>query len=102
MALSTIILKRVATGPTGTFGVLIDSDVPFTLTLEDPWLHNQQNVSCIPAGDYKCLPVKSPRFGSTWEITNVVDRTHILFHAGNTTDDTSGCVLARNIVSKKK
>ena len=93
MALTTIILKRVTTGPKGTQGVLIDDNVAFALTLEDEWLHNQKNISCIPAGDYTCKRVDSPKFGDVFEITNVDDRTHILIHWGNRTSDTLGCPL---------
>ena len=77
----------------GTLGALILDDEVFCCTLEDPDLDNQVNVSCIPEGVYLCKRVKSPRFGDTFEITKVPGRTHILFHAGNTQEDTHGCVL---------
>jgi predicted secreted hydrolase len=37
--------------------------------------------------------VDSPHFGVTFEITEVAGRTHVLFHKGNTVEDTHGCVL---------
>ena len=40
-----------------------------------------------------CRRVLSPRFGDTFEITNVEGRNHILFHTGNFLEDTNGCVL---------
>jgi hypothetical protein len=88
-------LKRVSFTPMETFGVLLEwkGGVPFALTLEDPWRNNESNISCIPAGRYICMKVKSPTFGDTYEITNVPNRTHILFHAGNTHKDTQGCIL---------
>ena len=86
-------LKLVTTGAQGTFGVLLDNDEPFCLTLEDPWKNNEPNVSCIPDGMYNCERAKSPKFGDTFEVTRVTGRTHILFHRGNTQDDTHGCIL---------
>tara|TARA_R100000049_G_C1937492_1_gene81412 strand:- start:641 stop:1156 length:516 start_codon:yes stop_codon:yes gene_type:complete len=77
----------------GTHGVLIDDGVPFALTLEPPWRDNQPFESCIPTGVYVCKFFISPRFGPVYEITGVPDRSQILFHKGNFTKDTSGCVL---------
>lgn len=90
-------LKRFSFTKHGTFGVLgyasPDGLMPICLTLEDPWLDNQANISCIPAGAYLCKRTESPRFGDVYEITNVVGRSHVLFHKGNTIHDTNGCVL---------
>lgn len=88
-----LILKRVATNDDGTWGVLIENDQPFVVTLEDPWLDNKVNVSCIPQGTYSCKRTISPRFGEVFEIQDVEGRTHILVHKGNTEDDTMGCIL---------
>lgn len=89
----SLTLKRIATNEDGTYGVLIDQTTPFTLTLEDPWLANQKDISCIPAGSYLCKRVDSPKFGDTFEIMDVPHRDHILFHWGNTEEDTRGCPL---------
>jgi hypothetical protein len=62
-------------------------------TLELPYRDNKENVSCIPIGNYECSKILSPKFGETFEITNVIQRTHILFHSGNTAQDTHGCIL---------
>ena len=62
-------------------------------SLELPWLDNEPQHSCIPEGVYPLHLTMSPRFGRVYEIWNVPGRTHILIHAGNTTDDTQGCVL---------
>jgi len=86
-------LIRVGSSSRGTFGVLRVGAVPFVLTLERPWLDNQRGVSCIPAGRYRCTRVRSPKFGITFEVQGVPERTHILFHRGNTIDDTEGCIL---------
>lgn len=84
---------RVEQGEEGTFGVLKLNGQAYCVTLEPPQRGNAQNISCIPAGEYHCKRVSSPRFGETFEIMDVPGRSHILFHAGNVVDDTSGCVL---------
>ena len=86
-------LIRVSRTAEATYGVLLWSGVPFAVTLEDAWRDNAREVSCIPAGTYACKRVDSPRFGDTFEITDVPGRSHILFHRGNTEADTKGCVL---------
>jgi hypothetical protein len=88
-----ITLRRVARGGEGTFGVLIEDAGPFALTCERPWLGNRPFVSSIPPGRYRCQRVTSPRFGETFELRGVPGRTNILFHVGNTAQDTEGCIL---------
>ena len=61
-------------------------------TIERPWLHNKPNVSCIPAGTYTIEPVDSPKFGLTYEVKDVIGRTHILFHKANRPSELQGCI----------
>ena len=89
----TLTLVRVGQSDRGTFGVLRYEDVPFALTLELPWKDNAPNESCIPTGQYICRRTRSPKFGETFSVTSVPDRTNILFHKGNTIEDTAGCIL---------
>lgn len=63
------------------------------LTLELPDLDNQQNISCIPAGRYRCKKIVSPSLGPCIDILDVLDRTYIRIHAGNYTSQILGCVL---------
>ena len=86
-------LLRVGQSNRGTFGVIRYGQIPFVLTLERPWVNNEKDVSCIPAGPYKCRRVRSPKFGDTYEICDVPNRTHVLLHKGNYLYDTQGCVL---------
>lgn len=87
-------LKRIADTGDATFGVLLGSDgVPFAVTLEEPWRDNQHSISCIPLGSYACKRFHSVKHPNTFEITGVPNRQAILFHTGNSTDDTEGCVL---------
>lgn len=62
-------------------------------SLENPWLDNLPNVSCIPAGNYRCRRTTSSKYGETFEVVGVEGRTHILFHWGNYPSNTKGCVL---------
>jgi len=68
-------------------------------TIERPWLDNQPFVSCIPCGEYEMVRVNSPKFGpDTWEIADVPDRAHVLFHVGNYAHNFEGCIgLGRGI-----
>jgi hypothetical protein len=66
-------------------------------TLELPYLDNQRNISCIPAGQYK-VRLRLPRESATRDyihllVKDVKDRDYILFHIGNSAKDTRGCVL---------
>lgn len=87
-------IKRVSYLPEGTFGVIMQDNVPFALTGELPWLNNLPQKSCIPCGKYICKRVISPKFGDTFEIVGVPGRSNILFHKGNVPKkDSKGCVL---------
>lgn len=89
-----ITIKRVAYRQDGTYGVIFDEgDLPFALTLERKWLNNKKGESCIPEGEYSCKRVVSPKFGDTFEVQNVPNRSEILFHKGNIEDDSHGCIL---------
>lgn len=88
-----ITLKRIAGSGEGTFGALIEDGVPFALTCERPWLENRAGISCIPKGWYTCRRTVSPRFGETFEVADVPGRSNIIFHAGNTPEDSRGCIL---------
>ena len=66
-------------------------------TLENPYLDNQRNISCIPEGEYS-VRIRLPRESGTRDymhllVKDVKDRDYILFHIGNTAKDTSGCIL---------
>lgn len=86
-------LIRVTEYAHATMGVLTLDNIPVFVTLEDVWRDNEKMVSCIPVGKYRVKAHKSPRFGSTYQVMNVPDRDFILFHYGNTSKDTNGCIL---------
>lgn len=86
-----VILKRFCYHPQGTLG-LIDLGGKRFYTVERPWLDNKPYVSCIPTGAYMMQRRQSPRFGETWHVTGVEDRTHILIHVANFPSDIQGCI----------
>ena len=86
-------LVRISKLPDAILGVLCFDETARLVTLELPYRNNATDISCIPAGNYKCKPVDSPKFGKTWQVLNVPKREHILFHRGNTHKDTHGCIL---------
>ncbi|MGE4194703.1 MAG: DUF5675 family protein [Pseudodesulfovibrio sp.] len=88
-----ITIHRIEKSDAGTFGVLSMDGLVFCLTLEPPDRNNAVGRSCIPEGTYTCRRVDSPTFGPTFEVADVPGRTAILFHQGNVTRDTHGCVL---------
>lgn len=74
--------------------LLLDGDT--FATLEPPWRLNVRNVSCIPAGDYRCefLPRSaSGKYREVYHLPAVPDRGGILIHAGNLVKHTRGCIL---------
>jgi hypothetical protein len=86
----------------GTIGILkIDKEV-FCFTLEPTDRLNERNRSSIPAQQYICHPHVSQKFGETWMIEDVPGRYAVLFHAGNTAEDTEGCILLGSTVGKLK
>lgn len=87
----------------GTIGVLRIGRSVFCATLEPPELLNKRNVSCIPAKPYLIKPFYSPSFQfNTYKVMNVPDRSGILFHPGNTRDDTEGCIILGQYPNKLK
>ena len=86
-----IILKRFCYHPQGTLGVIDFAGERF-YTIERPWRENKPYVSCIPTGSYMMRRRESPRFGETWHVLDVEDRTHILIHVANFPNDVQGCI----------
>lgn len=88
-------LGRKLDDGTKTRGLLTlpDGSEPM-LTLELPWKENAKNVSCVPAGTYRCAITSSTRFKHfVLRLFDVPGREGILIHSGNTTRDTEGCIL---------
>tara|TARA_R110002012_G_scaffold197738_1_gene366391 strand:+ start:125 stop:535 length:411 start_codon:yes stop_codon:yes gene_type:complete len=83
-----------------TIGTLYINGEKFCDTLENPYLDNQRNISCIPEGQYK-VRLRLARESATRDylhllVQDVPNRDWILFHRGNSAKDTSGCILVGN------
>jgi len=76
----------------GSFGIFVLNDEAFCITLELPNKLNKRNISCIVAKQYICERIISQKFGETFQIMNVPDRDHVLFHPANTVEDLEGCI----------
>ena len=94
-----LVLKRIAKKETYTIGKLYIDGVYFCDTLEDRVrdLNLEEKVkheTAIPAGCYKVIVNKSPKFQR--ELPRLLDVPYfdgILIHRGSTDKDTSGCIL---------
>jgi len=80
-----------------TIGKLFVNGEYFCDTLENPWKNNVRNISCIPDGVYT-VRLRLARESATRDylhllVQQVPSRDYILFHRGNTSADTSGCIL---------
>ena len=66
-------------------------------TLENPYINNERNISCIPTGKYD-VRMRTPRESATRDylhllVQEVPKRSYILFHRGNKPEHTQGCIL---------
>lgn len=91
-------LKRTSYNEDGTFGMLYIDDEFLCYTMEPEDKGNKKNISCIPLGEYVCKRIRSHKFGNTFEVTDVPNRSAILIHSGNTEDDTRGCLILGDVV----
>lgn len=71
--------------------------IPICFTVENPWKDNKVNISCIPKGLYKLEVKPSTKVSlqdnrALW-VQDVIHRTVIVIHPGNTHLDTLGCIL---------
>jgi Family of unknown function (DUF5675) len=87
-----MILNRKKKTNSYIFGELSNPDF-VCLTLERPDKGNAPDVSCIPVGIYTCKRIISPKFGETFEVTGVPNRSNIEFHSGNVVEDSHGCII---------
>ncbi len=76
-----------------TIGKLYDGKEVICDTIERPWVNNAINTRCIPAGNYVVKLTNSPKYKVCYKVKNVPGRSHILFHKGNSVNDSLGCIL---------
>lgn len=83
-----------------TIGTVYHDKRKICETLERPNLNNQKDnpatpeneSSCISEGEYLCKRYSSEKFPDTWEVTNVPNRSKILFHPANKINELLGCI----------
>lgn len=80
------LLRRLTTSDQGTLG-LLQFGAEQVRTLELPWRDNKPQRSCIPAGEYTCAIVNSPKFGRVYGVRNVPNRSAVLIHPANLAGD---------------
>lgn len=79
--------------PDGTNGKLEWEGRFICYTIELPWKNNETKVSCIPEGEYFIRKRYSKKFRWHIEITDVENRSFILFHpANNAKRELNGCI----------
>jgi len=91
------LLDRVAVRDEGAFGVLKYKGLPFAVTLERTYPGPAgEHIVKIPPGRHLCMPTLfhggKPVPYATFEII-VEGHARLLFHKGNTEDDSEGCIL---------
>ncbi len=95
--MSTIYIERYDNDSLGTYGSLALGDFS-CYTLELQWADNTPNVSCIPANRYSASIDHNVTIGRQYVIRlqDVPNRTGILIHVGNYTNEIAGCILVGN------
>ena len=77
----------------GTNGTLECESKILSYTIELPWRSNKRGVSCIPEGRYFLKKRYSAKFKWHVEVTDVENRSLILFHpANNARKELNGCI----------
>ena len=92
-----LLLIRDTFSKKSTIGELFINGERICDTLENPWIDNQRNVSCIPEGVYP-VRLRLPRESATRDylhllVQEVPNRDFILVHRGNFPSQTQGCIL---------
>lgn len=96
-------LKRTKKRKYYTLGILSIEGKPFCNTLEPTWRDipprgkeiKIPGRTAIPEGYYPLFITRSPKFGGKWLplLLHVPGFEGIRIHAGNTAEDTEGCIL---------
>ncbi len=93
-------LQRTRSTENGTFGALYIEGLPMLYTVERPWLNNEPDVSCIPAGEYRLKLRNSPLItritkgerSQGYEVTGVPGRSFVMIHPANLANELNGCI----------
>lgn len=75
-----------------TLGIMYIGGKEVCRTLENPWLDNKTDISCIPVGQYEVAKDDTGKF-KYWRIKDVPNRSLVEIHNGNIERHTKGCIL---------
>ena len=97
LATINLLIIRDTFSEESTVGELFINGERMCDTLENPYINNERNISCIPEGEYK-VRLRLARESASRDylhllVQDVPSRDWILFHRGNSAKDTSGCIL---------
>ena len=97
LATINLLIIRDTFSEESTVGELFLNGERMCDTLENPYINNERNISCIPEGEYK-VRLRLARESASRDylhllVKDVPNRDYILFHRGNSAKDTSGCIL---------
>lgn len=105
-----LLVRSVFTGHS-TIGDLFLNGERICSTLERVWLDNQNNISCIPVGEYQ-VRLRTAKESATRNylhllVKDVPNRNYILFHIGNFVHQSQGCIIvgmssAEDVVNNSK
>lgn len=93
-------LQRTDFREDGIFSKLSSANDQIAVTLE----HSYDNKPKVPDGQYRCVRgIHQLEHGGqfeTFEVTGVAGHSGILFHVGNYNQDSEGCILLGQDISK--
>jgi len=84
-----------------TTGVITLDNRFVCYALERPWLNNEKNISCVPAGTYEIERYDSAKFPDCFSLVNFnlgvgltpeFQRNYILIHPANRVSQLQGCI----------
>lgn len=87
-----ITLQRLSDDGIKTLGGLIFDNVLIAVTVERPWKNNERQKSCIPVGEYRCVPENHPTKKQVFRLQKVPNRDGILIHIANSVTEIQGCI----------
>lgn len=93
-------LTRTQSLVNGTTGYVDLPTARRLYTIEPPWLNDQADQSCVPAGIYTLMPYNSPTHGPTWYLENAelgvggagAQRSYCELHSANWARQLLGCI----------
>ena len=87
------VLQRTEDDGKSCFGIMTMPSGIVYQSVERPWKHNANNVSCIPPGDYICTVTFSNRFKKPlYVVKDVPRRAGIRIHSANYAEELQGCI----------